>query len=153
MGNLGRLPCKVMSVCTCIQVHMTKCWLKPLSLFRWPAVEAAVERKHAGSPCAIPTDRLWWPPATVTTLSKGRVSQSHCQTTEDFRGAGQCFVLSTVPLKVLQTWNPFICTAVWSRMHSLSKEFNWVFVSSRSWSKTNTIYICKHTKGAHTALV
>lgn len=33
-----------------------KCWLRPLSLLRWPAVEAAWARGHAESPCVIPTD-------------------------------------------------------------------------------------------------
>lgn len=45
-------------VCDCLQgpERKAKCWLRPLSLLWWPAVEAAVARKHAASPCVIPTD-------------------------------------------------------------------------------------------------
>lgn len=81
-------------VCECLQgpEKEAKCWLRPLPLLWWPAVEAALARKHAGSPCVIPTDPPGQPPATVTTLSQGQGLRSHCQTTEDFRGAGQFFV-------------------------------------------------------------
>lgn len=48
-----------------------KCWLRSLSLCRWPALEAEVARKHTGSPCAIPADLPDWPPATVTALFLG----------------------------------------------------------------------------------
>lgn len=79
VGNLDQLTCTVMCVCTHTWVHMSlwlppraerkaKCWLRSLSLLWWPVVEAAVARKHAGSPCAIPTDQSGWPPVTIAIL-------------------------------------------------------------------------------------